>query len=787
MGLDVEIEGNGGIGEIAPGWNAQEYATPIIPGDTAGGTGSVSFSGAAQQDSLFLVNNNITSTVAGLGSLSGVVKSVTQTGNVVSVTHGTAMSLFDANFDIPALGAGGMLPVVDIASQLAGRDKLCLPDTGFVYSLCGHSTGFDKLGAVVKPEYHDGSYQAYNNSTGLYYTAYYREQYGSLWADAFTVGNGHVYATHVIGDSFSNNPSLNTSRLAFKARIDNGLQWDFTALPDDSNIGSGQGLTLAVTSAGMLTLSGRYRYGGSVYDFVSTSNLAASFNIAEELVFFIEYRRPTTNVVNGTYTINVRVCGNGVYDNPVVITQSFNADRSLYIDSWVASGKIRDAYRDRLANPAAWVPAEYAGVPSYIYTSAIEIFGPVPAQTATNLWTYIQDACTVYEHEVLAIDGEVIIRDIDTIDLNVDNHTPITITPSIILSGRNVEIGYTNARHVANTELYNAYNDDNRVISVKASETVKTTVTVDGTISSINLPTYTNAIPAGVGKYKISDSKGNPVPINLWNDNGGHLSVNLVDGAPNSIEVVLTGPTTTDGTFNAVTGDSSKPLYPGPYKLAYTADGTDYAALSITGTGILTKPQTLKLRTGADELKTAQDVAKTINNPFILSKSQAYDRGLLASIDASGPKVSITGSISVNDVNGFGFTAGSRIRYMDSIYRVTDVNYGSLGVSFTAVRHVKVSDFDTFWNGRTVGIHDELWNGYDASDHSIKPLWFIGDDESIVLMLDTDGNPYFAFTGTPEISVLIDVDGNPYYVDGFDENAVPVYLDETDSVPYHKG
>lgn len=963
MTIKVNIDGSGSIGDITPGWSAQEYATPIIPGDTSGGTGTVAFTAAAKQDSLFLVNTTVTSSElqfsearrnlctnpsfngsidgwaigsnitaeystdyayagtgsmlitksvlgnsnsavsvtvdtvvgekyavsayirnnagdtspfvfagtnqstpilvtaswvrhqlvftatgsqtvvginagtataplssfyldavliehadavyeyfdgdaeggshtknvwqsipgasqsvqlagVGLGEITGVVKSVSQTGGTVSVSHGTSLTIFDANFDIPALGAGGMLPVIDIASQLSGRDKICLSDTGRVYTMTGHSAGFDKAGVLVKPEYRGGSYGAYNNGTGQFYTAYFTEQYGSVWGDKFEADNGNVYATHIIGDAFSNNPATNVSRLAFKAQINSGLTWDFVASPDDSNVGGGQGITVSVQPNGILDVTGRYRYAGIAKDFSATSNLAASFDVTKELVFFIEYRRPkTAQVSDNEYTFTLQICGDGSFNAPVVIEQVFNADHSKYFEPWESTGKIRDVYRDQGYELDPWVPAEYAATSSYIYSSTIELDGPIPAQVDANLWTYMQDACTVYEKEIAAIDGEVIVRDIDTINLDINNHSQITITPSIVLSGRNVEINYSNAKHVANAELYNAYKDNNRVISVKAAETVKTTVTIDGNISSINLPTYSESPISGVGQYKISDSKGNPVPIKLWNDNGGRLNLALVDGQPNAIEITFIAPTTTDGTFNAVTGDSSKPLYPGPYKLAYTADGTDYAALSITGTGITTTDKTLKLRTAADETKTAQDVAKTINSPFILSKSQAYDRGLLAAIDASGPRVTISGTVSVNDVNGFGLTAGSRIRYMDSIYRVTDVNYNSIGVSFNASRHVKVSDFDTFWDGRTVGTHDTLWAGFDASDHAIKPLWFIGDNEEIILMLDTDGNPYYAFTGIPEISVLFDTDGNPYYIDGYEENAEPVYLD-TDSNPY---
>jgi len=259
----------------------------------------------------------------------------------------------------------------------------------------------------------------------------------------------------------------------------------------------------------------------------------------------------------------------------------------------------------------------------------------------------------------------------------------------------------------------------------------------------------------------------------------------------NAIDIILTGPSSADGTFNetpAVSpgGEPTPAEYPGPYKVAYTADGTDYAALSITATGVRTKPQILKIRTAADDLKVAQDIAKTINNPFIATKQSAYDRGEWAIVEASGPKVTLNGSIPVASVQGFGLVAGSLIHYRDSIYRVTDATIGNLVVSFNASRHVTVDDFDLVWAGKTVGSHDLMWEGYDTADQVIAPLRYIGDNESVLMFLDTDVTPYYDFTGEPEISVFQDTDTNPYYEEGGNlEGEDEIRLD-TDENPYDK-
>jgi hypothetical protein len=199
---------------------------------------------------------------------------------------------------------------------------------------------------------------------------------------------------------------------------------------------------------------------------------------------------------------------------------------------------------------------------------------------------------------------------------------------------------------------------------------------------------------------------------------------------------------------------------------------------------VRTKPQILKIRTAADDTKVAQDIAKTINNPFITTKQAAYDRGEWAIVEASGPKVTLNASIPVTSVQGFGLVAGSLIHYRDSIYRVTDATIGNLVVSFNASRHVTVDDFDLVWAGKTVGSHDLMWLGYDTADQVIAPLRYIGDNESVLMFLDTDVNPYYDFTGEPEISVFQDTDTNPYYEEGGNLEGEDTIKLDTDENPY---
>ena len=799
MGIEIAMTGSGELGPLAPGWSVQEYATPVTIGETAGGTGNVSFSAAARDDSLFVVNNNITTTEETLGSISGVVKSVSQTGLNVSVSHNTTLAIFDATKNIPALGAGGIYSAMDLCNQLSGRqilikdyieDEEATARTGRFYSMGGHSAGFNINGELVQAEITDGSYQAYTttDTTAYFYTEYFRQQYGIIWANSFDIVNNKIWATHVKGDAFSNSPGTPTSRMAFKTFLDGGnVSWGFAGLPDDSNTGTGQQISLNIDYAtNTFNISGQFRNGGFLQNFVQTYYMDTNLDRDAELAVFIEYSRPL--VYGDDFIYTVTVCNTSDYTVQGILEQVITGSApSIFNSAWELTGNVRSVYREQGKNLGNWI-AEYELEETYTVTGNVTIDGPVAAQNGTNMWEYLQNACSAYGYELSVVDDHIIVRDIGSYAIDITNATVPTISPNMTLTGRNVEIGFTNASNIVNQEIYNAYEDNNRVLSVKADETITTTLEISGTPAIVNLPTPSAVPKAGVNEYAISESDGGQIPQKLWADAGGRVDVMINPTNPNAIDIVLTGPSSTwiNPTGGGTPFGGTTPLYAGPYKIAYSADGTDYAALSITATGVKTKPQILKIRTAADDTKVAQDIAKTIINPFLVTKESAYDRGEWAVLEASGPRVSMSASIPVTSVQAFGLVAGSLIHYRDSIYRVTDATIGNLVVSFNATRHVTVDDFDAVWNGYTVGNHDLTWAGYDTSDQVIAPLRFVGDDESVLMFLDTDVNPYFDFTGEPEISVFQDTDTNPYYQDGGNLDGEDEIRLDTDANPYDK-
>ena len=889
MPIEVSMTGSGEIGPVKTGWNVQEFATPVTPGDLAGGTGQVTFSAGAKDDSLFIVNNDITIVEPDLGTISGVVKSVSQTGLNLNIGHNTQLALFDAEYYMPPLGSGGIYPAVDLCSQLSGRDKLLGLTSGLFYSLQGHSAGFNIDGVLATSEFESGSYQKYNPSTGQFYNVYYKDQSGVVWANNYTTEDGKLWSRNVVGDTFVTDTKRPSSRVAFKTLLTGNsvTTFSFGTYAITNNM-SDNGVTFTVDPVSeKVYIDLKYTYGDILY-LNGANQSIAGLDLTKELAVFIEYRRPA---VGNTFVATIIVCNTSNYGNKVTATVSYFSDVTRNYQ-WGLTGKVRSLYRTQdtglpasgtavtrrnyVKNPsfetnvAEWTATnatvaqsavkafsgtksmlvtasaggfveqpvtapliagefytatamisavtgtigvqsrmtqydaagnvlktnygsvtagtvgwwttynsdvilpqtarvnvsyhcasggqfyidavmltegtqsatyfdgfttptggytyaydvdgysvesvslsdmsrEFEASPTYTVASEVVVGDPVPG-IKMNMWEYIQNACTAYGQEVSLVDNILTVRDTGAYVIDISNIVASpTITPAMILSGRHVEMVYSNAYPVDNGELYSAREDSNRIISVKYNEIITTTVSVTGSPTVIYPPTRSTTPPNSAGQYCISASDGLQVGSLLWEQYGGKLEVAISSTVENAIDITLTGPT------------STIPGVTGPFSLAYSDGGTQYGALSIKGSGVKTSNQTLKLLTGADQTKVTQDVAKTITNPFVNTLEQAYDRGLWLAANASGPQVRLSGTISVNNVEAFGLVAGSLVFYRDSTYRIVDATIGNLGVSFNAVRHVTVGLFDSTWNLGTVGQHDSIWINKQTSDHIIRP------------------------------------------------------------------
>lgn len=210
MALDVSMTGSGTIGDITPGWSVNESATPVAIGDISAGTGTVSFTARATDDSLLCINNDVVSTVNGFGTVNGVVQSVNESGPTASITHGTLLDKFNLDISMPPLLGGDVATPIDYFEQ----SVLGNPRTNKVfstaasrqfYTMTGHGycflEGGDGRALYQAPSVAQESI-SYISTGDEEYTYNYLDIRNQVSAENFARISDAIYASNVTGNMF---------------------------------------------------------------------------------------------------------------------------------------------------------------------------------------------------------------------------------------------------------------------------------------------------------------------------------------------------------------------------------------------------------------------------------------------------------------------------------------------------------------------------------------------------------------------------------------------------------
>lgn len=770
MAITTAITGNAQLGEILSGWTVQESATPVAIGEFSGGTGSVSMSVGSKPTSLFAINEDIVTTHSVFGSIDGIVKTVSSSGLVTQINHSTALSKYDCERIIPAIYDSSVASAIEAAnaslnvSEITANDEAPLSnyyfigDNGTYWSCAGVFYGVDKNNAFVVPK-------AVSTTYGTNY-------FNTMNFNNLHVGtsNNFLYANDITGDSLLSTKTFD-GQITYKTVLEGANHtFSFQAMPLVSTGGIRYYLNAIATidyALKTLEIHGEYENNSHVnVPFSSTVSLAA-FDLDVEIVvdFWAQTRLSKIEVAvrDSAFTTSAKAS----FSIP-----SANNLKPKYTTRYRILENARAIWR-RTGWSSTGVEYEYGTPPTYLTPPVLT--KPVPS-VKMNVWEYLQAACSANSQELYVTNGVLSVRDIGSTVIDVSNTVGnMSLTPTTTSIGNFIDVVYQNATAVSGGVLYDARADGNKTFKVEAGQAVVITIETKSSPTTLFQPYHTETFVTGEGSYYVIAADNTPITASEWAAYGGKIEVAINKDSPNSIDIHLTGPVT------AIPGKA------GPYEIGISSDvGSALGALSILGIGVVTDKKTLHLATGSDHSKTTTETAKTIDNPFIANLEQAYDRGMWASIEACGPRLTLAGTIPASALEGFGLTPGALIRYFDSIYRIVDVTISNASASFTATRYVTVTDFDTLWNGIKVSGHDALWNGSTAKDQMIVPLYYVGNDETVIMLIDVDGVPYYDFSGDATISVFMDTDGNPYYENGGGLiGAYTVYLD-TDGNPYPK-
>lgn len=258
------------------------------------------------------------------------------------------------------------------------------------------------------------------------------------------------------------------------------------------------------------------------------------------------------------------------------------------------------------------------------------------------------------------------------------------------------------------TPLYDAYEDNNRILSVASGETAEYIIDTGYYARTVYQPIPSDVYPTPPGTYYVSDSTHLPIVAQQWLDYGGKVEADVTDTG--QLRVRITAPA------------EDIPSSTGPYYLASSDGATRYGELKINGIGIVSKPVQLRLPTGADRTRVLNEVAQSVSMPWIVTKQDAYTAANRMSIKASGAAPTLSFTTSFKVINALGITAGSIVRFKDGLYRVISCTMNRGGVSVQLDPWTTVEAFDDVWSGATVGDFDTQWTGRYIRDFNQKPL-----------------------------------------------------------------
>lgn len=236
-------------------------------------------------------------------------------------------------------------------------------------------------------------------------------------------------------------------------------------------------------------------------------------------------------------------------------------------------------------------------------------------------------------------------------------------------------------------------------MQVDAGETITKRFNVNASLESVNQPVCVSTISpypytGTTGQYVIVGSDNLPISPTQWVALGGSVVVGLTEN-PGEIEITITAPATPAIIHSSGDGDGIA-----PYKIGIEeADGEEYPAFYITGTGVFFDKREVTLKTGASAEFTSKVEAPQIDNPFITKPSDLAIRGIAAAQKICGPSIQLSETVAKE--LAFGATPG-KMRSVDSNrYRINAVQYSPDAVTLTATAGATFSEFDLIWTGKT--------------------------------------------------------------------------------------
>lgn len=402
-------------------------------------------------------------------------------------------------------------------------------------------------------------------------------------------------------------------------------------------------------------------------------------------------------------------------------------DESLsLLNAWVVaqpqSGTLSSVIR-------TWSALSDAPVRPFVFEDSTDLIPVNVPGFAGNLYDKIRELLAANNTELVTINGVHIVRSPLKDQVILDNFSETTkVRSNLQETAKYVRVHWYDNEYMSNQQVFpvarnpqepEADAPEPTVYSVGAGQTLTVDIQLRASLFTVNNPNYVAFVPdedvAGQGVYTAVGSDNLPVTPSQWAAGKGSLTVKIKEDDPSVIQVTIRG-----ADFPNLA----------PFRIAMSSgSGNYYNALRITGTGVFIRDQYVDLPTGALPSATGQEFAVECTNPFIATRTQAYQAGQVIAGRIRQAQ-SFTGSVPTpNDPSTpvLGMLPGAKFVYGNQQFRVESTTVGLDTVSINATYALTSADFDRYFGGGipfTSGDFDALYDGasLDAMNFSLKPL-----------------------------------------------------------------
>lgn len=389
-----------------------------------------------------------------------------------------------------------------------------------------------------------------------------------------------------------------------------------------------------------------------------------------------------------------------------------------------------------------------------------------------NAWVRMKQFLSAQQIEMALVAGRVRVRALRQLTATEDRATQRSWDIADDQNASAIDITYYQNTYGVNQEFYpvprrTEEDSEPQIITVNANEVVEVELPIAGTLSTVNQPSIlawvdNRPYPGTNGVYAVLGSDELPVQPAQWIARGGSVTVSITDD-PGIIRVRVRGASDTSLS---------------PYRLAMgSGSGNYYSSLRITGTGVKSIPEVLRIPTGANTPFTSQDIGILVENPFVSGYADAINLGIKTAQAYAGQTYTIGGSVlrlnrdedqtdlpvgySILDFNSalggtqaisvfntnwsgqtiaqfnaywqdqasdffrnqmFGNAVGARILRKDANFRITTASTTKDSISYGATMDTLVGDFNGANGTLSIAAFNARFAGYTCQDFSTVPL-----------------------------------------------------------------